>query len=298
MKKVNERVHEVTIEDIENHKQLTKQEIDKDLNNLLKFPASENSNCFYGNPTLYHFQLKNLLRCRREKQNTIYEVYEDKDKWNKLLEYTRKRDRSGRTAAGNIWECFRINTGSVVMFKATTAKYIYKKYGAKRVLDPTAGWGGRMLGAWALGIDYTGIDTNTNLADSYNSMISTLHSKTGLYSSELKMIYHSCLEVDLSTIDYDFVLTSPPYFNLEVYENMPLWKSKESFLKDFFAPLWERCYNHMSNGGTLCFNIPVNMMEKAIELGVPRYEYTESLNQQTGSNKKQELIFIWKKRKV
>ena len=31
-----------------------------------------------------------------------------------------------------------------------------------RVLDP-AGWGGRMLGAWALGIDYTGIDTNINM---------------------------------------------------------------------------------------------------------------------------------------
>ena len=28
------------------------------------------------------------------------------------------------------------------------AKHIYKKYGATSVLDPTSGWGGRMLGAW------------------------------------------------------------------------------------------------------------------------------------------------------
>ena len=34
-----------------------------------------------------------------------------------------------------------------------------------------------MLGAWALGIDYTGIDTNVNMA-LHDSMIEMLNSKT------------------------------------------------------------------------------------------------------------------------
>ena len=42
------------------------------------------------------------------------------------------------------------------------------------MLDPTAGWGGRMLGAWALGIDYTGVDTNTNMKIAYDNMMDML----------------------------------------------------------------------------------------------------------------------------
>ena len=89
-------------------------------------------------------------------------------------EQTRKKNRGGKSAAANIFECYRINNGSVVMFKTTTAKYIYTKYAAKKVLDPTAGWGGRMLGAWAQGIDYIGIDTNVSLQESYEEMIQFL----------------------------------------------------------------------------------------------------------------------------
>lgn len=163
LKPVNKHIEDVTIEQIEDHKIITEQELQKDLENLFGFDASENKNNFYGNPFLYHFQFKNLIKCHREGGDTIYDIYNDTAKWDKLIDSARKRNRGGKTAAGNVYECFRINLGSVVMFKSTTAKYLYQKYNATSVLDPTAGWGGRMLGAWALGIDYTGIDTNTNM---------------------------------------------------------------------------------------------------------------------------------------
>ena len=98
------------------------------------------------------------------------------------------------------------------------------------MLDPTAGWGGRMLGAWALGIDYTGIDTNVNMKPAYDSMIEMLNSKTPAIFEEpkLQMLWQSALDVDFSTLDYDFVLTSPPYVNLEIYEHMELGKVMKS----------------------------------------------------------------------
>ena len=114
-----------------------------------------------------------------EQITTIYDIAADPEEWAKLLENTKVRNRGGRTAAGNIFECFRINLGSVVMFKATTAKYLYKKFKAKSVLDPTAGWGGRMLGAWSLGINYTGIDTNVEMIPAYNDMMAFLKAETG-----------------------------------------------------------------------------------------------------------------------
>ena len=305
LKPVNRHLDSVSISDIENHKIISTRELQKDLENLRRFDATENRNNFYGNPFLYHFQFKNLLNCRREKGKTIYDIWNDPEEQKKLIENTRKRNRGGRTAAGNVYECFRINLGSIVMFKSTTAKYLYKKYGASHVLDPTAGWGGRMLGAWALDIDYTGIDTNTELKPAYDGMIDFLNKEQELdtelfetQTSQLKMIYKSCLDVDFSEIPYDMVLTSPPYINLELYEHMEPWQSDEAFYKDFFLPLFEKCLKHIKIGGNVCFNISPKMYEDALKHGLPECDSEEDLLQQLGQQKgkkKQDKIYIWQK---
>ena len=305
LKPVNRHLDSVSISDIENHKIISTRELQKDLENLRRFDATENRNNFYGNPFLYHFQFKNLLNCRREKGKTIYDIWNDPEEQKKLIENTRKRNRGGRTAAGNVYECFRINLGSIVMFKSTTAKYLYKKYGASHVLDPTAGWGGRMLGAWALDIDYTGIDTNTELKPAYDGMIDFLDKEQAFDSdlfetqaSKLKMIYKSCLDVDFSEIPYDMVLTSPPYINLELYEHMEPWQSDEAFYKDFFLPLFEKCLKHIKIGGNVCFNISPKMYEDALKHGLPECDSEEDLLQQLGQQKgkkKQDKIYIWQK---
>ena len=219
LKPVNRDLESVTLADIESHKIISDTDLCKDLNDLENFDATHNSNNFYGNPFLDHFQFKNLLKCSREHGKTIYDIWSDPEARANLLDQTRLRNRGGRTAAGNIFECFRINTGSVVMFKSTTAKYLYAKYGAQSVLDPTAGWGGRMLGAWSLGIVYTGIDTNTELKPAYDSMREYLseYDNSDFFETprgKLDMIWQSSLDVDFDKIDYDFVLTSPPYINM------------------------------------------------------------------------------------
>ena len=298
LKPVNKHIDDVTIEQIEDHKLITQDELNKDLENLFGYDASENRNNFFGNPFLYHFQFKNLIKCHREGGDTIYDIYDDKEKWDKLIDSAKKRNRGGRTAAGNVYECFRINLGSVVMFKSTTAKYLYQKYNATSVLDPTAGWGGRMLGAWALGIDYTGIDTNTNMKSAYDDMIEMLNNKTPAIFEQpkLEMLWQSALDVDFSNIDYDFVLTSPPYVNLEIYEHMEPWESDEKFYVDFFIPLWQKCIDNIKPGGTICFNISPKMYEDAVSFGLPVCEDEEDLKQQLGQQtgkKKQDKIYIW-----
>jgi hypothetical protein len=310
LKPVNLHLNSVTVDDIEIHKNITTAELRKDLTNLKKFDASKNANNFAGNPFLYHFQFKNLLKCRRKDGKTIYDIAQDSDAWDKLIDSTKKRNRGGRTAAGNVFECFRINLGSVVMFKAITAKYLYKKYNAKSVLDPTAGWGGRMLGAWALDIDYTGIDTNIEMIPAYNNMIAFLDAETKLAkelfdikdASKLKMIWSSCLDVDFSKLDYDFVLTSPPYVNLEIYEHMKEWNTDEAFYKGFFIPLWEKCCRHIKPGGHVAFNISPKMYEDAVKHGLVPCHEEEDLKQQMGQKvgllkagkKKQDKIYVWK----
>ena len=309
LKPVNLHLDSVTISDIETHKNITTAELRKDLDNLNKFEAESNENNFAGNPFLYHFQFKNLLECRRQDSKTIYDIARDTEAWDKLIEQTKLRNRGGRTAAGNVFECFRINLGSVVMFKATTAKYLYKKYRAKSVLDPTAGWGGRMLGAWSRGIKYTGIDTNIEMQPAYDSMITFLNAETGFDNAlfevdngaELNMIWDSCLNVDFSTLDYDFVLTSPPYVNLELYEHMTPWETDQAFYEQFFIPLWQKCVDNIKKGGHVCFNISPKMYADALKFGLTPCDEEEDLLQQMGQKantlkagkKKQDKIYIW-----
>lgn len=310
LKPVNKHLSSVTLEDIENHKIISTNDLERDLKNLREFSADTNANNFYGNPFLYHYQFKNLLKCRRQDGKTIYDIWNNPSERDKLIEQTKLRNRGGRTAAGNVFECFRINLGSVVMFKATTAKYLYKKYKATSVLDPTAGWGGRMLGAWALDIDYTGIDTNIEMKPAYDGMMTFLNEYSDFGSnliqytdqSNLNMIWSSCLDVDFSQIDYDFVLTSPPYINLEIYEHMDLWDSDTAFYKEFFIPLWQKCVDNIKPGGHVCFNISPKMYEDAVKHGLEPCTSEEDLKQQMGQKhdalksgkKKQDKIYIWR----
>jgi len=306
---VNDNLELLTIDDIVNHKLITDQALLLDLANLNRFPGVENSNNFYGNPFLYHFQFANLLHCTRERngkpRDTIYDIWADPVKKAFLIDQTRKRNRGGKVPANNVFECYRINTGSIVMFKSVTAKYIYKKYGATRVLDPTAGWGGRMLGAWSLGIDYVGIDTNVELKPAYDGMMDFLMNKTSSFGndlfevdhkSNLTMIWESCLTVDYSKIDYDFVLTSPPYINMELYRGMDPWQSDRVFYEDFFIPLFNKCVNNIKKGGTVCFNISPKMYADALKYGLTPCDSEEDLLQQLGQKmgkKKQDKIYIW-----
>ena len=282
----------VTIQDIENHKLISKEELDKDLARVKNYNPAQNKNNSFGNRFLYHFQLKNILKCHRHNKPSIYEIFADPYKLAKFSQEVDKRNRGNPIPASNYFECYRANHGSVSIFKTTTAMYLYHKYAATSVLDPTAGWGGRMLGAWALDIAYTGIDTNTNMRSAYDAIIQYLN------KDNLKIIWDSCLNVDFSNIDYDFVLTSPPYVNLELYENMPRWASNEVFYKDFFIPLWHKCYNHIKPNGHIAFNISHKMYDDALKYGLTASDIEEDLKQnfaQRTKVKKQDKIYIWKK---
>ena len=99
------------------------------------------------------------------------------------------------------------------------------------VLDPCAGFGGRLLGFLASkkGGDYIGVDPNTALIPCYRD----LTERVRRYSPEVakrkafRMVV-GCAE----TVDWphesghkpgsvDIVLTSPPYFDTERYTNEP-----------------------------------------------------------------------------
>jgi hypothetical protein len=108
---VNDNLELVTIDDIVNHKLISDEELNRDLNNLNRYDCAENENNFAGNRFLYHYQFANLLHCTRERsgkpRETIYEMWADPVKKAFLIDQTRKRNRGGKVPANNIFECYR-----------------------------------------------------------------------------------------------------------------------------------------------------------------------------------------------
>jgi hypothetical protein len=294
----------ITFDEIVKHKEISQAEQHEDLQKLKKFSATENKRCFAGNPFLYHHQMANLCKVKVNNKPSLFDIVKDKESYTKLYNNTMKLKRTG-TLANRLFEANRFNN-AVVFFKPTTAKWLYKKMGATAILDPTAGWGGRMLGAWALDIPYTGIDTNTNMIPAYEEMmmeLATINKYESLICADeytettnYKMIWQNCLTVDFSTINYDFVLTSPPYINLEVYENMTPYKSNEYFYKKFLIPLLDKCLANIKNDGWVCFNISSNMYADLMKFGYRQCDAEEDLLQQKRLGKdKQDKIYCWKK---
>ena len=270
-----------TIQEVIDHKSLTEDKLKKEWTKLIKYKGSADKMSFVGNNIIYNYQMVNLIKCKRHKKLSLVEIFEDPIEKEKLVTQTEQRGRTG-TDANRLFECWRINSGSITFFKPYEAVKIYKKYGATKVLDPTAGWGGRALGAINCGIEYTGIDTNIEMKPAYDNMFKG--------HNNINMIWKSCLEVDFSKLDYDFVLTSPPYANIEEYEHMDLWKNDEDFYKNFLIPMINKCRKY--NKGKTAINISPQMYIKLMRYGYPICGEELPLKEQK-NGKVSDCIYIW-----
>jgi len=273
-------------------KQISDSEIAKEFNKLIKYKPTFEKRCFAGNSILYHYQLDNLCKVKAKAGKSFHEAMCDEEErnywWSKCNEYA--NGSRPNNAPLRLFEMWRRLNGAIVFFKPTTAIAVYRHCKATQVLDVCAGWGGRMLGAMAVGIDYTGIDTNTDLRTAYDGMMKLPH------KSKAEMVWESSLDVDFSKIEYDCVLTSPPYVNLEMYPHMNAWASKEAFYKQFLIPLIDKCRKHIKDGGKVCFNISPPMYKDLLGYGYTKCdEELEMLQQKIQGIDKKDKIYIWNK---
>lgn len=140
------------------------------------------------------------------------------------------------------------------MYRPQMAKLIAK--GCKRVLDPCMGWGGRMLGVVSSGAEYVGFDPNTETYKHLNELSEFL----GI-QHRVRLICDDALQMNKYDIGkFDAVLTSPPYFDLEVYckeetqsvsnlNSYDLWNDK------FLTPLIQECVSRLNPDGKSCWNV-------------------------------------------
>lgn len=178
--------------------------------------------------------------------------------------------------------------GLVSSFRPLHAKYLCHRFGATSVLDFCSGWGGRMLGAMSLGCQYTGIDTNHDLQEGYDRLFQV----TG---TQATMLWQPAETVDFTKLEYDFILTSPPFGDLEMYQNQPTYQNWE---KQFLLPVVKGAFFSLKHGGWMALCIPYGLA-KSIAQEIGQYDETVLLpirSRQLGFNSKAEIVYCWHKK--
>ena len=209
-----------------------------------------------------------------------------------MLKFYSQEKYKNMTQDSKLRRIYALYYGSINIFKPSVAKFVCDRFCPFSVLDPFAGWGSRMLGAMASSsvYMYVGIDNNKNLKQGYDEMREELR-----LSNLTEIIYDDCLNIDYSKYTYDMVLTSPPYYNLELYSNTTK-KSKEEW-NEFYREIFRKVFECLENGGYFCINCNTEIYEKVLEpmLGkqLDRIEYPKSYRR--NQRKNPEYIYVWSK---
>lgn len=163
-------------------------------------------------------------------------------------------------------EAARVGTGTQIAFefKPYLARDIYLDYckpGA-RVLDPCAGWGGRMIGFCAsqLGGEYIATDPSTKTFEGLNKLKEFLLSAESMKKIEIGL-YNLPFEELEGPVDYfDFAFTSPPYFDTEIYSDdltqaFNKYKTLDEFNEIFLTTLIKKTITCLKPGACFLLNI-------------------------------------------
>ena len=208
------------------------------------------------------------------------------------------------------------NAKEATLFKISLTSALLTYFKAHKVLDPSAGWGDRLLGAGLTStVDvYHGIDPNTALTGPYDRMLKYL--ALGKYSGDpdtfdnFDVLTADFLKVTLPD-QYDMVFTSPPFFDYEVYSNEATQsiagrKTFDVWISDFYTPYLTKAYNALISGGRMCLYVSNSsqlsgFVEATHEimnnvLGA-KYEGVIAVANDYGFNKRNELInfplWVW-----
>ncbi|NGX43581.1 MAG: hypothetical protein K940chlam7_01879, partial [Chlamydiae bacterium] len=149
------------------------------------------------------------------------------------------------------------------------------------MLDTSAGWGGRLVGALAdqRVMSYTGFDPNTKMREAY-SKLSEIYSEQSttavrMFCKPSEELTRSDIEKDVDgssgfSSQFDLLLTSPPYWNTEKYSNEPTqsWKRYPDLTDwtiDYLFQTLFKAASFLKIGGFAAINIADVRKEKQIK---------------------------------
>jgi hypothetical protein len=198
------------------------------------------------------------------------------------------------------------------VFKPGISKGLFDLFGARRVLDMSAGWGDRLCGALASKgmCRYLAFDPNTALKEGHDGIIRAFAPVRGGGEAQFQVRYEPFEVADLGDERFDLAFSSPPFFDLELYESgdpgthqssadYPVadeWKSK--FLFASLRNIWE----HLEAEGHCCLfindleahSVCRDMLEFCAE-SLPECHFVGTLGLAAEGTPRIRPIWVWRK---
>jgi hypothetical protein len=244
---------------------------------------------------------------------TPYEAFMNDEIFMKVI---RKRLQMGTYISDSgIRKMLKIYTGvqGVSNFRPTAAACVYDRFAkGGTVWDMSGGWGGRLLGAIAGGVERyiaTEPSRKTNeglfcLADDF----------AGKMNWEIYQLGSEDYVPDKNSLDLCF--TSPPYFDLEKYADEPSqsyvkFDNKQEWIEGFLRPTFNNCHYGLKKDGYMLINIAdvkgkhnINLEQETVNVALDEGfllvdEYQLALSnvnlRDKGTKFKYEPIYVFKK---
>ncbi len=235
----------------------TSQQLQKDWKDLCKWQSTEdfiNSTsrlgmklCEHFNPNFYDIE---------SATGTSFKSLWKSENLEKILRWNRKSHSTPYLSElkRGIYFCCGLTKNT--MYRPQMMKLACIKYKPEIVLDPCAGWGGRMLGAVSYGAHYIAFEPNTTTYNNLQQMAQFLgiqHYVTLICDDARNMNKYNLPKVGL-------VLTSPPYFDLEVYahedtQSITNTPTYQDWADGFLREIIKLGLEHLKNDGVSCWNV-------------------------------------------
>lgn len=158
-------------------------------------------------------------------------------------------------------------------FNIIVCTSLLRHFKPKKWLDPSAGWGDRLISAINYGqCEYRATDPNECLKPKYDNIINVLAEEKIIKDERGERNKYNITQEGFETADieanyYDLVFTSPPFFDLEKYSNSPTqshikFNTLEEWIDGFMLPFLIKCVAALIKGGHLCLYVEDNYRTK------------------------------------
>lgn len=288
-------------------KSITMYEVDTEMNKLIELGKNPDTLCTIsnrsqlGNNVVDFFTFIERLETRGKYDVNYFEFIKNIEEFKKkkfiqtMLKYYEDVKNKNKTKHEYkvLKEVYNICISAINILRPLNWMEVYTKYNTKKALNFCTGWGGSAVAAAALNLEeFNGIEINTNLKPCYTNLLAYLRTK-----SATKLDVHLCdaLVFDYSTIEYDTVFTSPPYYFIQKYSNNVKYSSKKEMNEKFYNPVFLLTYNGLKPGGHYLINVCKEVYDNVLKNLFGEAHEIFSLKKSKRQNDYNELVYVWNK---
>ena len=245
------------------------------INRLASMPLDQLLRTHEGGPTADKFQ-RHRYEAEADGMISPYASFVD----DKRLSYVINMivDSTGTIGDGTLRSMLGMVQGaqSCSNFRPGFAAYLYRRFcqPGGTILDTSAGFGGRLVGALgsAVAAHYIGIDPNTPSLEGSRKLLAMLARETfatliPLPAEDVRIVDKPVKDgISIQRNSCDFSFTSPPYFNKERYSDDPTqsgvrYPAADDWREKFLVPMMRLTFEALKPGAHAGINIADVLVE-------------------------------------